>query len=85
MRVQSQACHSDELLCPAEAAPLLGLRWSNAPRDRVAFYRAVHDWAIPHYRLGPRTVKFSRGDLLIWLKSRRVGKVTQHQPIEAAT
>jgi predicted DNA-binding transcriptional regulator AlpA len=65
--------NSSDLLTPAEAAPLVGLRWSKAPKDRVSFYRAVHEWSIPHFKLGPRTVKFSRGDLLAWLQSRKVG------------
>jgi predicted DNA-binding transcriptional regulator AlpA len=68
-----QDLHS-ELLTPAQAAPLIGLRFSKKAADRVSFWRAVHDWHVPHFKLGPRTVKFSRGDLLAWLESRRVGK-----------
>jgi hypothetical protein len=66
--------NSSDLLTPAQTAPLIGLRWSRAPKDRVSFYRAVHAWGIPHFKLGPRTVKFARGDLEGWLQSRRVGK-----------
>jgi hypothetical protein len=62
-----------ELLTPAQAAPLIGLRFSKKPADRVSFWRAIHEWNVPHFRLGPRTIKFSPDDLRVWLRSRRVG------------
>jgi len=64
---------NSELLTPAEAAPILGLRWSKAPKDRVSFHSAISRWQVPRFKMGPRTVKFSRDDLEAWLRSRRVG------------
>ena len=65
---------NDDLIEPKEAAELLNLRFSKRQRDKVAFWRAVHAWGIPHFKFGPRTVKFSRADVLGWLADRRVGK-----------
>ena len=62
------------LLTPAEAAPIIGLRFSSKAKDRVSFYRAIHAWGVPFFKLGPRTVRFSRVDIQAWLNSRRVGK-----------
>jgi predicted DNA-binding transcriptional regulator AlpA len=73
----SLASPSFELLTPAQAAPLLGLRWSKAPKDRVSFYGAISRWQVPRFKMGPHTVKFSRGDLEAWLASRRVGGASQ--------
>lgn len=61
------------LLTPTQAAPLIGLRFSRKPADRVSFWRAIHEWNVPHFRLGPRTIMFSPDDLHVWLNSRRVG------------
>ena len=32
----------------------------------------VHRKTIPHYRIGPRTVRFDRADLDAWLAAQRV-------------
>jgi hypothetical protein len=61
------------LLSPEQAAPIVGLRYSPKAKDRVSFYRAVHAWNVPFFRLGPKTIRFSRDDLQVWLRSRRVG------------
>lgn len=65
---------NEDLITPADAARLIHLRFSKESRDKVAFWRAIHDWGVPHYRMGPRTIMFSRRDVIAWLESRRVGK-----------
>lgn len=41
--------------------------------DRVAFWRAVRAFRVPHFRLGPRTIRFGESDIAEWLESKRVG------------
>lgn len=39
---------------------------------RNTLYSMVHRNQIPHYRLGPRMVRFSETELLQWLQERHV-------------
>lgn len=62
------------LLGPDEAADLLQVpRPSASDRARARFWRAITQWNVPRYRLGPKTVRFSKEDIVAWLESRRVG------------
>lgn len=60
-----------DLVPPSVAARFIGLELANHA-DRVEFWRRVHDWRIPYFRLGPRTIRFSERELTAWISSRRV-------------
>lgn len=56
---------TDSLLCYADAALLLEVR----PSTLRGWVQRRH---IPHLRLGDRTVRFQRTELIAWLESHRV-------------
>lgn len=53
------------LLGYSEVATLLGIKPNT-------LYSMVHRNQIPHYRFGPRTVRFNEAELLDWLNAVRV-------------
>ena len=56
-----------ELLTYEEAAQLLSIK-------RATLYSLVHHRRIPHVRLGPRFVRFSRAELEQWVAVHRVAE-----------
>jgi excisionase family DNA binding protein len=54
----------EPLLKVPEVAALLGLR----PKS---VYDLVESGKLPHFRLGPRTIRFARADLIAWLDGRK--------------
>lgn len=56
---------ADVMIGYAEAAALLGVPVGT-------LYHWVHRRRVPHVRLGPRLVRFGRGQLLSWLDAHRV-------------
>jgi predicted DNA-binding transcriptional regulator AlpA len=56
----------DELVDWRPAADLLTLK-------ERAFWKAVHELGVPHYRLRPKVIRFRLSEIRAWLAARRFG------------
>lgn len=63
--MEVQKLEAGDLVGYADAAKLLGI-----PQNTL--YGWVYQRAVPHVRLGPRMVRFSRKNLAAWLAERTV-------------
>lgn len=65
---EHNAAHTDkdQLVDWREPAKLLTLQES-------AFFDAVRNQGIPHYRINPRVIRFRMSEVEKWLESRRIG------------
>lgn len=61
----ASAADSNDMLGYRDAAALLGVPLGT-------LYSWVSKRCVPHIRLGPKLVRFSRDDLAQWIQSRRV-------------
>lgn len=68
----------DEILTVAEAAALL-----KVPKTWI--YERTRENRIPHYRMGPRAIRFSRNGLLAWAQEHLVDvDAATAEPVPAA-